>query len=308
MRNGHSPDSPTTVAICVPTFRRPQGLRKLLQSLAEISVEGLGNVRPRLVVVDNDVDGSAGSVVAEWHGRWPLDYVVEPRRGEPYARNLAVDRASDAELIAFIDDDEWADSEWLAELVKTQRESCADIVLGPVIPRFAVPPSSWLERGGYFGPLQFPPNSRLHFAYGGNVLVRASVFQDLRFSERYVKLGGVDTHLFMRAHLAGRTIVWSPGARVFESIPPERMRLGWLVRREFRRGNTLSLCLLELEASPWRLLKRCVHGSLRAGLGAAYILLAVVRGRVAFARGLREAAFGVGLLAGLLKYEYQEYP
>src|SRR5439155_13528034 len=135
--------------------------------------------------------------------------------------------------------------------------------------------------GGFFDPLDFPAASRMHFAYAGNVLLRVPAFADLRFSERYARLGGVDTHFFMRAHLRGFKIVWSASARVYESIPASRMRIRWLVRREFRRGNTLSLCLVELEASPWRRLKRALHALVRLGRGAAFVLLAVVRGRAA---------------------------
>ena len=301
--------SASIAAVCVATYRRPDGLRKLLQSLNELALDGLEDVQLKIVVVDNDRTASARAVVEEFSRmRWPLDYTVEPSRGEPYARNAALERAGNADIIAFIDDDECADRQWLAELVETQRRTQADVVFGPVLPRFDVTPPRWLVKSGVFDPLDYPPDSAQHFAYVGNTLVRAALFADARFSERFARLGGVDTHFFMKAHLRGCKIVWSATARVYESIPPSRMRIAWLVRREFRRGNTLSLCLLELEASTWRRLKRTLHAAARIARGSVFILSAVVRGRAALVLGLRESAFGLGLLAGLFNYEYKEYP
>ena len=147
----------------------------------------------------------------------------------------------------------------------------------------------------------------MHFANTGNVLVHASLFEHARFSERFALSGGEDTHFFLRAARDGARIVWAADARVHEEIPPERMRVGWIARREFRRGNTLSLCLLDLDPSPRRRLKRVLHAVLRIGVGAAQAGCGAVAGRRLALRGVQNAAFGSGLLFGLTGRGYAEY-
>ena len=76
------------VYLCVPTFRRPAGLRKLLSHVAQLTYAG----PVRIIVVDNDAEGRGGAnVVAELSGsfRFPLSCDVEPSRGHTYAYNRA---------------------------------------------------------------------------------------------------------------------------------------------------------------------------------------------------------------------------
>jgi succinoglycan biosynthesis protein ExoM len=49
------------VCLCVPTFRRPDGLRKLLAHVERLNYAGLVDV----IVVDNDAEGRAGAAVVE---------------------------------------------------------------------------------------------------------------------------------------------------------------------------------------------------------------------------------------------------
>ena len=49
------------VYLCVPTFRRPEGLRKLLAHVEQLAYAGPIDV----VVVDNDAEGRAGATVVE---------------------------------------------------------------------------------------------------------------------------------------------------------------------------------------------------------------------------------------------------
>jgi glycosyltransferase involved in cell wall biosynthesis len=298
------------VAVCVVTFRRPAGLGRALLSLEELVFDASRRVDVEIVVVDNDPDESARATVeASAHSRFPVRYAVEPRRGIPFARNTAVARADDPDFVAFLDDDEWAEPSWLDELLSAQVRTGADVVAGPVLASFDVTPPRWLQRANYFAALDYGELEQMHFANTGNVLVGAHVFRDVEppFSERYAATGGEDTHFFLRAVQRGYRIVWAPAARVNESVTPERMRVAWILRREFRRGATLSMCLLDLEPSWRRRLKRIGHGSARITIGAALTALGLIGGqRVAFA-GLRQGAFGGGLLFGLTGRGFAEY-
>lgn len=300
----------TQVAVCIVTRRRPEGLRRTLLSLNELALDSRENVGVKIVVVDNDPAGSGREAVDEVGGlRFPVDYVLEARHGIPMARNTAIKRAGSVDFVAFIDDDEWADPDWLAELLAAQAESGAEIVVGPVVPDYVTAPPPWLIRDAYFDPLTYRHLESMHFAYTSNVLIDSSALsiEEGPFSERFARAGGSDTHFFMRAVRDGFSIVWAPRAHVHEAIPEQRMRIGWTVRREFRRGTTLSLCLLDLDPSLRRRAKRTAHGLGRIGLGAAVASASVVRGPRSLARGLQQIAFGAGLLVGLSGRGYDEY-
>lgn len=298
------------MALCTITLHRPRGLRALLEGLARLE-DPDPPAEVRVVVVDNDPAGSARPIVeaAAANLRWPVGYGVEPTRGIPFARNRAVALAEGADFVAFIDDDEVPEPRWLAELLRVQRCTGADVVTGPVIPSFAEPPPAWALRGRFFERPRFATGQEIHYAYTSNVLIAAPLVRAHPgpFDLRFALSGGEDTHFFLRARLEGARIVWADEAVVTETVPPSRVRAGWITARAFRRGSTLSLCLRYLEDSPRRRLRRTAHGILRVGLGAAVLPTAVARGRVAVVRGAREIAFGLGLIAGLFGRSLEEY-
>ena len=88
----------------------------------------------------NDAEGSALGVVeaASRTGPRPIRYLREPQPGISYARNAGV-RAAGGRWLAFMDDDETAGPYWLASLLSCVRGGAAEMAVGPVRPRFAVP-------------------------------------------------------------------------------------------------------------------------------------------------------------------------
>lgn len=297
----------TSVAVCALTYRRPETLRALLGALA--ALDAPAGTDARVVIVDNDEDGSARSVVDELRPAipWPVTYVVEPRRGIATARNRAVRTADDADFIAFVDDDEVPEPRWLAELVAVQRSTGADVVTGPIVPRFEEPPPAWVVRGGFFDRTRFATGTSLGWARTGNVLIARGVLGDEPFDPRFDLAGGEDTHLFMRIGLAGGRITWADDAVVTDLVPADRVNTRWLLRREYRRGNTLSVCLRDLTDTWPRRLRRVAQAGVRVLQGAAILASAIVGGRPAAVRGLRRIAFGTGLLTGLTNRPFEEY-
>jgi succinoglycan biosynthesis protein ExoM len=298
----------TTVAICVCTYRRQNGLRHLLASLA--SLENVDRtVDVRLIVADNDADGTARGVVETARALlpFPVTYLVEEQRGISQARNACVREAGEADWYAFIDDDEYADGNWLSELLRVQRDTAADVVMGPVRPVFAESPPPWVVRGRFFEDPRYPTGTRLHWAKTSNVLVNRALFESGGFDPAFGLRGGEDTHFFMRAWLEGRSIVWAADAFVSETVPPERARTDWLVRREYRRGNTLSLCLRVLTNTPAKKARRVVGATLQAVGGVGLLASGLWRGRAGAVSGLRRLAFAAGLFSGLAGFTYEEY-
>lgn len=308
---GHS--SSTCLAVCIATYGRPGGLSRLLASLATTASTVDAADRPFLVVIDNDAEGGAASVIERRREMfpWPILYAVEARRGLSSVRNRAIDVALDAgaTFIAFIDDDEVALPGWPSELVAVHRATGAPIVTGPIVARFDVIPPAWIVRAGVLDLPTHADRSELHYAMTGNVLIHESVVRDLHpaFDPRYNLSGGEDTHFFERARLAGHRIVWAATASVVEVVGSNRTTLRWVLRRELRRGTTLSLVLKDLQPSPSRIAKRAGASILHILQGILRIVVSPLGGRAAAARGLHRIAFGIGQLTGLFGHRPLEY-
>jgi len=301
------------VAICIATHRRPRGLERLLKSLERLTFTHGSEPAVGIIVVDNDPAGTASGVCAGLGQtyRWPLMYVAERRRGIPFARNAAVRtaRSRGAELLAFIDDDEVPEPAWLDELIVALTEYKADVVTGPVLPRFEVEAPAWVHRGRFFELSRHETGTYLDRAYTNNVLVHSRVFDALPtpFDERKALSGGTDTHLFLRLADAGHRIVWSDRAVVHEWIPATRLTTNWLVRRAFRTSSNWSSCERELRPSLLGRAARIAKALGRIGQGMILLPVGLLAGRHLLVRSLQCLSMGAGSLAGMVGWEYDEY-
>lgn len=230
---------PGSVSVIIPTFRRPEGLDRAMASV--LIQTALSDTPVSLVVCDNSPEASARAQVAGLAAIAPIaiTYVHEPRTGVANARNAAVD-ASEAEFIAFLDDDEEAPAGWLAALLDTRARFGADVVFGPVSARLqdrnATYPAYFETFFSRTGPAQ---SQRLDACYGcGNSLIRRSVMPKSKpFCTDHNEMGGEDDKLFGDLYRQGRVMAWSAEALVFEDVPPSRSTLNYTLRRAFAYGQ-----------------------------------------------------------------------
>lgn len=293
------------VAVCVATRRRPEGLRALLASLA--AQELPPDVAVRVVVVEND--DHHHPVVREIVEAADLevDLLLEPRLGIPFARNSGVARAEGADLIAFVDDDEVAPSDWLRTHLAALDLYEADVTTGPVLPRFAHVPPRWVETSGLYDRRRWRTGHVRTEAYTGNLVCDARVLGHAPFDTSLALTGGSDTELFRRLARAGVRIIWVDEAPVWETVPPERTRLGWILRRGFRYGG--DRWRRRTSTSP-RPVERLIVATvaiieLLAGTAAAGASAPFSHGVAV--RWLNRAARGAGMLWSILGGRFEEY-
>src|SRR5206468_9191594 len=89
-----------------------------------------------------------------------VDYLVEPRAGLSFARNAAV-KAAPGQILAWIDDDEVADPNWLAEVARALDEHPdADVISGVIVPaELETQAQLWFEQfGGHSKGRGFQPD------------------------------------------------------------------------------------------------------------------------------------------------------
>jgi succinoglycan biosynthesis protein ExoM len=297
------------VAICVCTLRRRALLRELLGGIAQLEFRKVQAPQIQIVVVDNDDLATAHEVCASASVPWPVKYVVEPKRGITHARNRAIAEAGLVDFVAFLDDDEVPSVQWLDELLWTQAEFAADVVSGPVSPRYAPEVADWVKRGRFFDAWVSATGTPREACATNNVLIGSRVFERvIRFDEAFALSGAEDTNFFLRVRQAGYRIVWSQEAVVFESVPAARGTVGWILRREYQTGNGWVFCEAGADG---RLRSWVVRFSKAWGhilLGAAAAIWSSLRlNKAAVVRSLRRVSLGAGMLAALAGHRFLAY-
>lgn len=223
-----------TVSIIIPTFRRPEravdAARSALAQVADAAFE--------VVLVDNDPAGSAlGPLGALSDPR--IVIVHEPRAGVANARNAGL-RAARGDLIAFLDDDELAPPDWLAELLRVQQVHTADVVFGPVRTKLASPPR---DHDAYFNaffardPGHAEGSIKIFYGCGCSLIRRAALPTPEPFAPARNEIGGEDDLLFQTMDANGARFAWAPNAWVWETPEPSRVTLAYTLRRAFAYGQ-----------------------------------------------------------------------
>jgi succinoglycan biosynthesis protein ExoM len=297
------------ISICIATYKRPNGLKRLLDGINQLNFNKIESPNIEVIVVDNDPSGSARELCDKIKDNfnWTLKYDIEPIQGVTHARNRTIANVSNqSNFIAIIDDDEVPNPFWLEELLLVREQYQADIVTGPVNPFFEdenVP--EWIEKGKFFEPKHFPTGHQLQVAFTNNVLISSKLlFQlDRVFDEAYAIKGAEDTHLFMRLSKTGAKIVWADRAVVTEWIPSHRTNLQWILERGYWGWSSYSLFERDIYSSVKLQIMRFLKGIFLLFTGIILVIPGILRGKFALAQALLNLYRGVGTLAGLFGFQ-----
>ena len=231
------------IAVC--TFRR-EALSETLASLAHVIVPP--DVRLGIIVADNDAEPSARARVEAAKTRLAMDvrYVHCPAGNISIARNACLDNSS-ADFLAFVDDDETVEPQWLDRLLTEAEKENADVVLGPVRALYAADAPGWMRRGDFHSTRPVWLGGEIRTGYTCNVLMRlaAPSIAGRRFDLALGRSGGEDTIFFDQVHAAGGRIAFASEAWVDEPVPASRATFPWLARRRLRMGQTHGRLLAE---------------------------------------------------------------
>ena len=205
-----------TLGVC--TFRRPRLFANFIQSVEKLAVPQ--ELVFQLAVADNNPESQYDLYIGELLRNLPFEalYGHESEPGYANARNKALELLlrTDADLLAFVDDDMMLDRDWLFGHLQSYQEFACDVVAGAI--------KGGLSRhthGRRFAHGEFRPTIGTC-----NVSFRRWIAVDdglgLRFDPVFNKTGGEDKAFFTEAHRQGAKIVVSNYPVVHHSVAPER--------------------------------------------------------------------------------------
>lgn len=239
------------LSIVIPTYRRPRGLARLLQSLAP---QVRKQVSQEVIVVNDGTGDASYDAIIEDHREWVHYIANTENRGPAAARNNGVKSAT-GEFLVFIDDDCVAPPAWLAQLERILAgDPQLDAVGGTTRPLPSQHPK-WFERlltasGCHPNPVFY--RDQLIVMVSACLAVRRMSFNALGgFVERIMPLAE-DRNLTTRLRLAGAKCAIEPEWFVYHdmsSTPYEHFR------RYFNYGrgvnNAIALEATPLDRSYW---------------------------------------------------------
>lgn len=305
-------DSQVSVSLCICTYRRLAGLRALLTSLERLRFERVAAPNLRIHIVENDQSEYAREICEEFAKRlpWPLVYTLEPQPGVSSARNRCLELAApNAQFIAFLDDDERPLPHWLESMLIAQSAHQADVVAGPVTAVYDRPPPAWAASSRYHARVSMPTGTPIETCGAGNVLFSSALVttHNLRFHDAMGLCGGEDVLFFAAAQRAGAKMIWCDEAVVEESVPVERTKLRWLVRRAYRIGVAKHRAARLLDGRLAAVGQSLWFGATRIGIGVLSLPVAVAGGGNFAVTALCRLAFGMGCLVGVGGGDFNAY-
>ncbi len=245
-------------AICICTCERPALLGTLLSSLRDIDLTSLDEVE--IIVVDNAPESAKSACLEASNLPVPIHYKPEPARGRSFARNSAIDQAltRGTDFVAFLDDDDIPEPDWLRHLVKRQNETSADIVYGAWRQGPVDTAPEWAQKTlSVFKEPDFNELNSLGIPRRigtGNVLISSDF---LRNFDRPVfdptLPTGEDTDFRIRAARAGASLVFSGDSVIHRGHSDRQTNLKTL-RRAFQHGcsRATRVCKYKSRLVIWR--------------------------------------------------------
>lgn len=263
----------TRLTILICTHDRMELLRRVLASLN--TARRPANSQIDILVVANSCSDQTHTLLDRYReqanaGDWlPLGWFAEPVPGKSLAMNSAIPRIL-GDIVTFVDDDHRVDDGYLSgihQAVKAYPES--DLFCGRILPDWDGTEPPWVHDTGPYRiyPLPVPrydlgdaarelEDTRDPLPGGGNLFLRTAWLNKVGtfstdFGPKGHNLGGAEDLEWIRRALAlGARLRYAPGVVQYHYVDPERLRLGYLVRKAFERSASSVRLRQQVERVP----------------------------------------------------------
>lgn len=233
------------ISIVVCTRNRAARLTNALESLFRLQTQNLFSYE--IVVVDNGSTDDTSKVCDDLARQFDgvLRRVYEPKTGIATARNRGYREAAGA-WVAYFDDDQLAEKNWLAELWRMALDKGVRCVGGavalllPAAQKTRLDPFTRMLLGEADWSSQACRYSEKVTPGAGNLMIRRSLLEELGgFDEAFLNRSE-DTDLFLRLHRAGNESWYVPTAKVWHVITPDRLEPAYLRRLAENMGSRIA--------------------------------------------------------------------
>lgn len=269
--------------VAIPTFNGESRLSEVLRRLQ--FQRNLDHLSWEVIVIDNNSTDGTARIVQGFQADFPcpLRYLIEPRQGAAFARKRAIQEAK-AELIGFLDDDNWPAPVWVAEAhAFAQCHPQAGAFGSQIHPAFEVNPPAGFDRLLCFlaitergdAPLRYEPYLKLLPPSAGLVVRKQAWFHSV--PEQTVLSGRIEGNMLTGEDLealaylqkAGWEIWYNPRMEISHQIPSWRLERDYLI--PMFRGIGLSryvtrMVSLEPWQRPWMTLFYALNDLRKIGL------------------------------------------
>ena len=286
------------VLLCVEADARVDALRRLLQNLSRQRFTRGPKPEVSVVVVDASPGGLAEDTVAEMKAtlRWPVEYVAEPAADLGRRKAVALALSRGADCVAFLDADLAPSPDWLEELLIAQSRHQADVVAGPVVPRYADAVPMWVRRGGFFESPRRRTGEIVPLVRPSNVLIMRDVLAAAAGGAPWAAATQPGTG----RQGEGPRVVWADRAVVETVVGPERATARWILRRAFRERTPAlppHAVVLGRHSDP----PSAARALVRMAEGGFLLSVAVFLGRAGIMHALCRLSRGAGELTAALR-------
>lgn len=231
-----------SVSIAIPTYKRPDTLKRLLESI-QADLSASGRERVSIIVADNDPKRSAERCVLAFAGTvdCPVIYTHAPEPGVSNARNAAMAKVK-SRYVMFLDDDMEVVTPYLDPIIATSQQLGTALTFAPAIaklPKGTERLYRWLAP--LFSRTLSGPTRLINETLGtGGCLVdlKGMTLPDPVFDPAMNETGGEDDVFFAAIIDQGGTVGWCADAKAWEHVPEHRATTHYLWRRHFAFGQT----------------------------------------------------------------------
>jgi glycosyltransferase involved in cell wall biosynthesis len=261
MTGESSTSPPLDATVLIATYNRASILGEAITAV--LAQQTPPDFRWELLIVDNNSRDETRTVVERYarESDVPVRYLFEGRQGKSHALNTGLEQARGA-IVAFTDDDVLVPPDWIATAQRVLGRWNADAAGGRILPRWELPPPSWLLRNaqlhGSLALMEVERPQVLHLPlkgpasiWGANMAFRRSVFEKVGLFDVQLGPSGTrpvnfeDVDLVERTLRSGGRAVYDPELVVNHRIPAERMRMAY-----FRRWALVSGRAARLRSTP----------------------------------------------------------
>lgn len=297
-------------SICIATYNRNEQLFNLLESLCKLFIEDYINLE--ILIVDNNPQKEALNVVSKFKDteRIVFRYFSQTIKNISLTRNVALKNAT-GEFVAFIDDDEIADDNWILKSIETIYRHKADGVFGLVLPVYPKDSPKWsTQRELYFNKEQLT-GTKTRATYTTNCVIKLELVKksNIEFDIDFGLTGGEDIVFFGQLQKLGAKFVYCNEAVTYETVPLHRMKIFSIFYKGLQGGNSFARKTLKIESKK----KKCVRmkllftGLIGSMLFSTTCLLSFFFSRSIAIRLFRKASNNIGKAMGALNIKYIHY-